>query len=334
MEPPAETPFPFVVGESRSGTTLLRVMLDAHPAMAVPPESYFITGLHKHRDRYAMADGRFDLPRFARDLEGMPRFKGWDLPKAEVDAAFAAPLQGDFAGAIRLLYATYARFHGKRRYADKSPGYVSRMRLLGRVFEEARFVHVIRDVRSVALSLAEMPWGTTDVALAAARWRHRVGGGRAAGQELGPERYVEVRYEDLVADPEATLTTLGSFLVLPFDPAMLAYSERGLERIPEAERYMHANVARPPTTGLRDWRTQMKPGDLEAVEAVAGDLMADLGYERSVAQPSVAASKRAQDARAEWERYLSKKKRKGKLFGFAARFKRRLGKPDRDLDED
>ncbi|MFL5798497.1 MAG: sulfotransferase family protein [Actinomycetota bacterium] len=313
--PPDALPaFPFVVGEARSGTTLLRVMLDAHPELAIPPESYFVSGLFRFRSRYERG-GAFDLPRFAADLGGLHKFRDWDLPAGALAAAFGEPMPGGaYVDAIRLLYRTYAEVHDKPRYGDKTPGYVTRMGLLAGLFPEARFVHIVRDVRSVALSLVEMPeeWGTRTVPEGAARWRHRVGRGHAEGLALGPERYLEVRYEDLVTDSERELRRVLEFLVLPWDEAVLRYAERGLSRVPQGSRGIHGNVARAPTT-TRDWRRQMSPEDLEVVEAVAGDLLAQMGYQRAVEQPGAAAHERARKVMVEWDAYLRRKKRRGRL---------------------
>ena len=237
--------FPFVVGEARSGTTLLRVMLDAHPELSIPPESYFVSGLYPYRSRYERDDG-FDLPRFAKDLRGLHKFRDWDLPEETLKWAFGQPMTGGtYPDAIRLLYRIYATAHEKPRYGDKSPGYVARMKLLVQLFPEARFVHIVRDVRSVALSLVEMPaeWGTRSVPEGAARWRHRVGRGHAEGTALGPDRYLETRYEDLVADPERELRRMLEFLLLPWDDAVLNYADRGLSRVPEGSQAIHGNVA-------------------------------------------------------------------------------------------
>lgn len=313
--PPEPLPaFPFVVGEARSGTTLLRVMLDAHPQLSIPPESYFVSGLYPYRSRYER-DGSFDLARFAADLTGLHKFRDWDLDADALGAAFGSSMPGGtYADAIRLLYGTYAAAHDKPRYGDKSPGYVARMKLLTQLFPEARFVHIVRDVRSVALSLTEMPaeWGTRTVPEGAARWRHRVSRGHTEGTALGPERYLEVRYEDLVADAERELRRMIEFLLLPWDDAVLHYAEGGLSRVPSGSQAIHGNVASAPKT-TRDWRSQMTPEDLEVVEAIAGDVMTEMGYERAVPDPSPAARTKAAAVVGEWEDYLRRKKRKGRL---------------------
>ena len=104
--------------------------------------------------------------------------------------------------------------------------------------------------------------------------------GRREGENLGPARYREVRYEDLVTRPEETLRGIADFSELPFAPEMLTYHV-GKARY---EPGLSAKKTRlPPTPGLRDWRTQMGKRDLELFEAIAGDLLSALGYERGVA---------------------------------------------------
>jgi hypothetical protein len=92
---------------------------------------------------------------------------------------------------------------------------------------------------------------------------------------------------------------------------MLDYQDRALERVPPREHGQHMNLVRPPGT-TRDWRSQLSVEDLAAVEAVAGDLMDELGYERA-ARPDRRAASRAEEAKDRWRRYLGRRKRKGRL---------------------
>jgi hypothetical protein len=174
---------------------------------------------------------------------------------------------------VRAVFAAYGAVYGKPRYADKTPHYVSHLPLLTERFAEARFVHVVRDGRDVALSLLEVPWGPDDLEGAAQHWRRRVLEGRAAG--LGYERYRELRYEALVADPERELRALAAWLELPYDPAMLDPARRPAA-VPYREH--HGRLALAPTPGLRDWRREMSQADAARFEAVAGDALAELGY--------------------------------------------------------
>src|SRR5215212_5409627 len=132
--------FPFVVGCSRSGTTLLRALLDGHPLVAVPPESHFVLAP--------------DPRALRRALRHEPWFGLWGIEPPELRGL-------DVADAVRAVFAAYGAVHGKPRYADKTPHYVSHLPLLAERFAEARFVHVVRDGRDVASRCSRCHGGRT-----------------------------------------------------------------------------------------------------------------------------------------------------------------------------
>lgn len=288
-------PAPFVVGVPRSGTTLLRLMLDAHPEMAIPPETYFVPNLIE-----ACANGASPEDAHALMIEHR-RFPDLSIDPGELLAALkaAAPLEpGD---GVRAVFGLYARGRGRARWGDKTPAYLTSMDQIAEALPEARFVHIVRDGRDVALSILAMPEpdrpmrAPADAATVAKRWRKRIEKARAFAPSV-PGRYTEVRYEDLVADPEPELREICELIELDLDPAMLAHHEqagRGLgemgrtlpareghaEQSPEARLQPHALATKPPTSErVEVWRSKMAAADVAAFEDVAGDLLADLGY--------------------------------------------------------
>lgn len=272
--------FPFFVGRGRSGTTLLLAMFDSRSDMAVPYESRFAVSMGRAPARYE-AQGSFHRGRFLEDLTVIDGFQAWDLPVHLVREELEAAPPATLPDALRAVYRAYARAQGKPRYAEKSPGYVMHIPLLARMFPEARFVHIIRDGRDVALSYRASSWGTNDIAESAYYWRRFVKEGRRAGRLLGAARYREVRYERLVEEPSEVVEELCDFLDLTFEPAMLRYFERAgsvLGKIDGPWQGAHANLVRPPTKGMRDWRREMAPEDRLLFEALAGDLLVELGY--------------------------------------------------------
>lgn len=281
-------PFPFIVGNQRSGTTLVRALLDSHPELSVPPESWFVAELARPADRYER-EGGFDAEAFLSDLADHPRFSRWALSPEWTRAALLGDRPPDYPEAIRRVFALFATSRHKPRYADKTPTYVKELPLLARLFPEARFVHVIRDGRDVALSFVEAPWGPDNPIRAALDWSDRVAAGRRTGRALGRERYLEVRYEQLVEDPEHVTRRICKFLELKFDSAMFSYPDRAAELTGAGlqQRNVNRHIALPPTKGLRDWRSEMAPADVAGFELVAGDLLEALGYERSA--PAVGA---------------------------------------------
>ena len=295
--------FPFVVGCGRSGTTLVRAILDSHPELAVTHESRFVPWMLANRSRFERAGG-VDADRFVDDLFSRrnvaSRVDAWDLGRDRVSAALAARPPADLPAAIRAVYELYAADRGKPRYGDKTPGYVLSIDVIGRAFPEAGFVHVVRDGRDVALALRDVDFGPADLVQAAHTWRAKVLGARAAARSVGPSRYVEVRYEDLVARPEDEIRKLCSFIELEFVPGMAEPHRRdgGRDDLDGLGRQdHHASLARPITPGLRDWRVQMAGSDVRRYDEVAADALADLGYEVTTPRATGAAHRAATLAR-------------------------------------
>jgi hypothetical protein len=261
----------FIVGSARSGTTLLRLMLNAHPDVAVPPESRFITELWQNADEV-------DVGSFLEALAAHDRFTAWELPVERVKAEIGERTRMPYADAIDAVYRAYARARGKSRWGDKTPRYVESIPFLGELFPEARFIHLVRDGRNVALSYADVPFGPKTVAKAAELWARRVSEGIRAGRSLAPGRYIEMRYEDLVEDIEGRTKELSDFLELPFDEGMLDYTERSRSDVlPRAAKY-NPNVTEKPIAQTRSWETDMPPRHVAVFEAVAGPVLVELGY--------------------------------------------------------
>jgi hypothetical protein len=294
-------PAPFVVGFGHSGSTLLRLMLDAHPQLAIPPETNFLPDLIEGWNR---GDGPDEVVEF---LMGRRRWGDYQLDPEELRRRLAAATPLDPAGAARCFFELYAEQHGKPRWGDKSPRYAITMPLIKRTLPEARFVHLIRDGRDVALSALKGKAPSPErIEQTARRWRRRIGRARSGAERAGS--YIEVLYEDLLTDTEAQLRRICELAELPWDDSMLTYHERSEERLKEMaaalppqdpgrtggdperrrERRLrrHALATRPPDPGrLQVWRRKMDPDSLAAFEAIAGDTLTDLGYELGAGAP-------------------------------------------------
>jgi hypothetical protein len=251
-------------------------MLDRHSELAIPDESYFVPQL---ADRHLR---RVEPDDFVDDLRRINTVAEWDVPLDKVRARLAPGMP--IGSAVATVYLVYAEERGKSRWGDKTPMYMQNLRLLERLFPDALFVHLIRDGRDAALSFLEMPRGlVTETwmhphtpADFASQWGIEVAAARRLGRRVGT-RYLEVRYEDLVADVESVLRRISEFAGLEHEPAMAEYTgDVDVSAKPHQQRLLQ-----PPTAGLRDWRKQMQPADVAAFERVAGDLLGELGYETS-----------------------------------------------------
>lgn len=199
---------------------------------------------------------------------------------------------------LRVFYRLCAGRAGKARWGDKTPHYLGHMSGIQRLLPEAHFIHLIRDGRDTALSFRGLWFGPGDELETAARfWVDEVRSARR--QSAGLQHYMELRYEDLVLDTETSLRRITDYLRLPFDPAMLDYHRSSPDRLREIVhpfgpngagalpidrfRSIHANTTRPPDPSLTGrWRTQMSDDENRRFETIAGDLLAELGYETRV----------------------------------------------------
>jgi len=200
VSPAVSRPEPpiFVVGCQRSGTTLVRLLLDSHSRISCGPETRYLESLARVVD------------------EDWPRLERFGFSQQEWLARVATLFGG--------VHADYAARRGKARWADKSPRYALVLGFVLRVFPDAQVVHVVRDGRDVAVSHRER-FGYWSGLKATVKWPRYVRAVRAAAADLPPEQYHEVRYEQLVQDQEATVRRLTDFLGEQFEPAMLRIDE-------------------------------------------------------------------------------------------------------------
>ena len=281
-------PAPFVVGVGRSGTTLLRLMLDAHPDLAIPGETHLVPALIDVVDRTGDREQALHL------LAGAQTWPNFGLELAAVAQAFAALEPFSAADAIRAVFRLYAERFDKPRWGDKTPTYRQAVAAIAAALPEAHIIHIIRDGRDAALSYQGLWFGPGDDLEVQARfWTAEIAETRRQAQTV--PHYLELRFEDLVRDPERELRRLCEFLQLSFHPVMLAYGERAPGRLAEyvqtfgpdgpgsvpLDRFLaiHDRTHLPPDPGrIGRWRTEMSRDERRRYEAIAGPLLAELGY--------------------------------------------------------
>lgn len=313
-------PHVFVVGCPRSGTTLLQRMLDNHPQLALANDTHFIPRVLEKTMPAAVDDALSGRPvsltsELVEAVRGYHRFARLDLCDEAVDRAIDR--SSTYGELVANLYGELARRDGKPLAGEKTPDYVRRMPLLHALCPQARFVHIYRDGRDVALSLLQWAtptkgpgrfklWANEPIAVCALWWQWLVSAGRTAGAGLGESLYLEISYEQLVDRSSAMLTRIADFLDLPMTPNMLAYHVGKIR----TDKGLSAKKAwLPPTSGLRDWRNQMPPRDVELFEALAGDTLEELGYERSLNDISPEVASTATECRAWWDKDLARRRK-------------------------
>jgi hypothetical protein len=257
---------PVVIGGcGRSGTTLLRVMLDAHPSICCGPESELFLPVPVHVSQLA---SRFGILR--QEIAAMVR---------------RAPSREKLIEEFLRRCCTLA---GKPRWAEKTPRNIRRLPEIFRAFPEARFIHVLRDGRDVVCSLRThprhrlvrgklVPTGIVNpIEDCVHRWVEDIEASRPFWND---PRFTVVRYEDLVADPRRELTRLFEFVGEPWDDAVLAHAAadspfRDLAAFPQNALALEP-IRR---NALCRWRSDLGDADRRVVKERANSLLVELGY--------------------------------------------------------
>ena len=285
-------PMPIIVGAPRSGTTLLRLMLDAHPDLAIPPETGFLV-LGRELGKGPDPCRRF----FELVTEYPPEAPAWQdfgIAKEQFAAALASLQPFTTADACRTFYRLYAARFAKARWGDKTPLYGLHLPTITDLLPEAHVIHVLRDGRDVALSLRQTWFSPgNEIETLAAYWRDIVLTTREHGARFG--RYLEVRFEDLVGATEQTLRRVCQFVDLSYDDRMAEYYRGAPQRLAEHRarvrrdgsivishegrlRQQALTMSPPQASRVQAWRHSMAPDEFLRFESVAGSLLAALGY--------------------------------------------------------
>jgi hypothetical protein len=269
---PNLAPF-FVIGASRSGTTLLRLMLNEHPALHVPRESWFLIDLmDKLPLEYPLSKEQIRLA--FEIITTHWRWIGWEVEDSclwDRLAPLHEPLLSDLIDAVFKLSSERS---GKYSWGDKTPEYIRHIDRLHTVFPEAKFVHIIRDGRDVCLSLTRYDYRMGVLSENAKYWAEWVAAGIESGRRLPEDLYLEIAYEDLVVNAEQTLRKVCQFLTVPYDHRMLEYHKNAGRNVASWEWGHHYKTLNPLSSEeVHKWRREMRMLDLIVFESVAGYTM-------------------------------------------------------------
>jgi hypothetical protein len=272
----------FIVGRGRSGTTLLARMLTHHPQIAVAPEGFFAMNLYR-KYRFGPWNER-RIAAFCRDLLRERRMQTWEL---ELDrlALRLHERQHEltYAEVCLEVYRSFAEdTQGRPPVAwvgDKNPHYALLVERIDRLFPEARYIHITRDYRDNILSYSQLPFDLRNPSALAQRWKQY-------NEEIlkvsrrASERFLWLRYEDLVAHPEHELRRICGFLELEFDPQMLVFhvEEPADARVKRGKWF--AGARRPVDRAqAQKWPRRLSDMTVRRADAICGEFAERFGYQ-------------------------------------------------------
>ena len=278
--PLVNDPF-FIVGCPRSGTTLLQRMLDAHPDVAVAPETFFMRRFWDRRAEYGDLAEEGSLDRLVDDLAATPEFEEMGLDVESFRAGMHTRSRR-WDAVFHELLRQFAETQKAKRVGEKTPNHVLYISILHRWFPEAKFVHLVRDPRAVVNSWRTIPWSSGYRWRDAEVWVEYVRAGREAESSHG-DHVTSFHFEDLVRSPEEELRALCSFLEMPYDDRMRSFHERDPSTVDVQREPWKQRTIDPIDASVADrWRDELSAGAQAQVEAVAEPEMRQWGYQKEV----------------------------------------------------
>lgn len=255
----SEMPPPiFIGGAARSGTSLVRAILNAHENIAIGAELKVLPDIAQSWQRVHQR-GSYLENQFALS---------------------ASDINQSFRRLVTSLLEDFWRKQGRPRIGEKTPKNVLYFAHLNQLFPESPIIHVVRDGRDVVRSLLGQNWTdrgqplaiTQNPVHAAKHWKKDVTAGRKAAQQAGVQnRYFEVRYEDLVRDPEPITKELFAFIDEPYTPDVLAFHEQDDPVYPYIQREIT-------TRSVGRWQEELSDSAKNTIKEIAGDLLIELDY--------------------------------------------------------
>lgn len=274
-----DVPF-FIVGADRSGTTMLRLMLNQHPRLHIPRETGFIEDLIRE----------FPLERSLRKEEvkkciaTIVSHKRWPDLEIETNILNVKILnlsEPNLSQVIDCVFRLSMSHTGKARWGDKTPTYLNYIDKIHTIFPNAKFVHILRDGRDVCISLRQKGWVGNMTWQIAKYWSNTVKNGAILGRSMGHDFYREFQYEDIVKNPGDVLGEICNFIGETFDPCMLDFYKNAPKLIAPWEKSLHGKTMRAPSINdICRWPHELTSSQVIIFEAVAGRTMDIVGQQR------------------------------------------------------
>lgn len=288
-----DIPIFFVVGRPRSGTTLLRTLFDAHPNVIVPPECQFIINLYPKYGKIKNWSAE-KLQAFYKELLNQWLFDLWPVNQARL-LRNLLECRGakDYNTICKVVYHEYQSVFNNGvllAIGDKNPGYTIYTKKLLKIFPEAKFIHIVRDYRDNFISIRNVDFELPFISVTVTKWRLFVKKFRNAAKAR-PGTHIELKYEDLAAEPEKIFKELCEFVGIPFSKAPLDFhlkNEEALKIYPAEilKKYQASLFKKISTDRIGLWKKELKPAEVKVGDYCAGSFAESCGYERQYPKAS------------------------------------------------
>lgn len=230
-------PMLFIIGNPRSGTSLLRLMLTCHTKITVPPECGYIVWLHKKYHDWSVdcSKSKEQVENYINDLFLCKKFETWGLTQEEITQHITTNIPKNYKELSLAAISCYCKKSGKIPFlfGDKNNFHTAHLGLLEEIFGNPKFIHIVRDGRDVACSYREVianeskstyaPKFRTEMEYIAKEWVENVTRFEQFSLAIPESRKITIRYEDLTAAPPKTLSKICAWLNIEFESNMLDF---------------------------------------------------------------------------------------------------------------
>jgi len=273
----------FIIGVGRSGTTLLQCMLNAHPEIGLPVETHFVR-------KYVVDEARGRMQRKISWDDIMNQFRvDTDLARLNIDiqGVLEPFINGKKSFTYKDMFLELLRIYSQRVekeiIGEKDPANTPFLYEIYTAYPDAIIIHIIRDPRDVVLSRSKTYWGKNrsfwSHVLEYKRLLHKA---RKLGRLLFNEHYIEILYENLIANPRKELGVICEKLGISFHDDMLRYYEKAEEIVTEQEMEWKKNIFKPLLqNNTQNWRSGLEKWQIIVIEGACEEPFAELGYELS-----------------------------------------------------
>ena len=287
----SQLPMFFIIGRPRSGTTLLRLLFEAHPHVLIPPESPFIINLYKKYGKVTSWDDVM-VKDFCDDLFQQRYFDKWLIDKEMLlNNLLGEKGENTFQHMVRKVCLSYTSVFKKediQMIGDKNPANSLFVERILELFPDAKIIHITRDYRDNYLSLIKVNFEVPIVPLVVYRWKFAYNRLQKL-KESHPGLIYTIKYEDLAADPENQFREVCSFLGVEFDARVLTFYQKKAEveiayAGSEDIALVHKSLFNPISTDrINLWKSEMTDREIRVADLVAGKTADRAGYERKYA---------------------------------------------------
>lgn len=284
----------FIIGNPRSGTTLLRLIVNAHTELIVPPECGFLLWWREKYGDWTEADSRSvqRLSAFLTDLQQSRKIETWEVDWSQSIPFFQQRPPHNYAELGSRVYEYYSLQKTGRmlRWGDKNNFHIQHLPAIFELYPRVQLLFIIRDGRDVACSYLDLarreinseyaPRLPSHVEHIAKEWRNNNDKALGDIERLGLQQQRHIlRYEDLVSRPEPTIQAICRFLEVPYEKEMLQFFAHQAAKEPKEFLQWKERTVKPITTAqVGRYRRDLSPEQIDQFESIAGDLLRRFEY--------------------------------------------------------